>query len=453
MDIPKKIGPYQVYGTLGSGGYGQVLAVRDSKSLQNYAVKISDDKKSLQKEYKILKTLSKNEDFMKVFEYGKTGDLEFIVMEIFGKNLQYKDNDYILSIKCVAAVGLEILNRIEKMHNFDILHRDVKPSQFLLTHDQKKVYLVDFGLSTFYRSEGKHRQFKTKCRFKGSVIFSSINTHLGFRHSRRDDLESLSYSLLYLIKGNLPWHVDEKINSLRNIKLILNQKLNIKRDYLFRDIPAEFESFFKYTRKLLYDQTPNYSYLKSLLQKFTNPEPIHACFDWIVDSDFFSKYTSKVETKNESQVLYVKNCNGEFMSKRRNGRLESNIIRKLSKSFDVQDLEILRKNIQEKELRSKKERSKSGKPKKTQNHLRIIEGLNSPSIAGSMEIGAEVYKANSMTIHGKASLQSSFMSDEGDETCRYRLPEFQDREKIIDIRKTFITSIEKKPALLNCLII
>src|SRR5574343_2025051 len=224
MDIPKKIGPYVVYGSLGSGGYGQVLAVRDAKTLQNYAIKISDDKKSLQKEYKILKTLGKHEDFMKVFEYGKTGELDFIVMEIFGKNLQYKDNDYILSIKCVAAIGLEIINRLEKMHNLDIIHRDVKPSQFLLTNDQKKVFLVDFGLSTFYRTDGKHRQFKTKCRFKGRVIFSSINTHLGFRHSRRDDLESLSYSLLYLIRGNLPWHIDEKIDSLRNLKLILNQK-------------------------------------------------------------------------------------------------------------------------------------------------------------------------------------------------------------------------------------
>ena len=453
MDIPKKIGPYLVYGTLGSGGYGQVFAVRDSKTLRNYAIKISDDKKSLQKEYKILKTLSKNEDYLKVFEYGKTGDLDYIVMEIFGKNLQYKDNDYMLSIKCVAAVGLEILNRIEKMHNLDIIHRDVKPSQFLLTHDQKKVYLVDFGLSTFYRSEGKHRKFKTKCGFKGSIIFSSINTHLGFRHSRRDDLESLAYSLLYLMKGNLPWHFDEKISNLRNIKFIFNQKLNIKRDYLFRDIPAEFESFFKYTRKLLYDQTPNYSYLKALLQKFTNPEPISACFDWIVDNEFFSKYTSKVETKNQSQVLYVKNCNGEFMSKRRNGRLESNALRKLSKSFDVKNLEVLRKNIQEKELRSKKARSKSGKPKKDHHHLRINEGLNSPSVAGSMDISAEVFKANSMTLHDKASLQSSFMSIDGDETCRYSLPEFQDREKIIGIRKTFINSLEKKPTLLKCLII
>ena len=451
MDIPNKIGPYLVYGTLGSGGYGHVLAVRDSKTLQNYAVKISDDKKSLQKEYKILKTLSKQEEFMKVYEYGSAADFDYIVMEIFGKNLQYKDNDYILSIKCVAAVGLEILNRIEKIHNLDIIHRDVKPSQFLLTHDQKKVYLVDFGLSTFYRSEGKHRSFKTKCRFKGSVIFSSINTHLGFRHSRRDDLESLSYSLLYLIRGILPWHIDEKIDCLRNIKLILNQKLNVKRDYLFRDIPAEFESFFKYTRKLLYDQTPNYTYLKSLLQKFTSSEPITRCFDWLSDSEFFSKYTSKVEIKNQSQVLFVKNCNGEFMSKRRNGTIEGNLLRKLSKSFDVKDFDILQKTIQKQALRGRKSRSKSGKPKKAHQTLKIIESLNSPIAAGSIEIDGEVFKSNSMMVHGKASLQSSFMSDDGDETCRSRLPEFQDREKIIDSRKDFITSIEKKPSEPKCL--
>jgi serine/threonine protein kinase len=450
MEVPKRIGPYSVYGTLGSGGYGQVLAVRDPKTLQNFAMKISEDKQSLQKEYKILKTLSKCEDFMKVFEFGSIDNFDFILMELFGKNLQYRDNDYIYSIKCVAAVGLEILNRIEKMHNLDIIHRDIKPSQCLLTSDKKKVFLVDFGLSTFFKIEGKHRVFKNKCRFKGSVIFSSINTHLGFRHSRRDDLESLSYTLLYMIRGNLPWHIDEKLDNHRNIKLILNQKLNIKRDYLFREVPAEFESFFKYTRKLMYDQTPNYSYLKSLLSKFANSEPLHFNFDWIVESEFFSKYTSKVEIKDKLPVLYVKNCNGEFISKRRNGTIEFNAFRKLSKSFDVHDLEEIRKKTAESELRSKKSRSKSSKAKKTEVHLKIDDFLNSHSPSASMEIFE--MKANSFSIQEKPS-QSSFLSDDGEETSRSKLPEFENRKQIIDSRKIFINSTKRKSADARCLII
>lgn len=463
IDLPKKIGPYSIYGTLGSGGYGQVVAAHNTNTLKNFAIKISEDHKSLKKEYKILKILQKHEDFMKVYEYGSLGTFDYIVLDLFGKNLQYKTNDYLLSLKTVSAIGIEILSKLEKMHNLDIIHKDIKPSQFLLTHDQKKIFLVDFGISTFFRVNNKHKIFKTKCRFKGSILFSSINTHLGFRLSRRDDLESLAYSLLYLMKGELPWKIMENANSSKYIKVVLNQKLNIKRDYLFRGIPAEFESFFLYCRKLLYDQTPNYSYLKSLLSKFVQAEPIYANFDWIAEPEFFSKFESKVETIEKSPMLYIKNCNGEFMSKRRNGQMDLNKIRRVSRSFDVnnfKDLINLKKKTVDVENPAKKTqkikrkgaRSKSNKPKgiKLSNCLNVTGNLMVPSNNSSdslpmLELKIGPFSANSSQ---PVSVSSSIIIDETYdqecETSRNNMPEFIDRENIFKTREVFLEKISEK---------
>ena len=461
MEIPKKIGPYSVYGTLGSGGYGQVFAAHDNSSKKNYAVKISQDIKCLKKEYKILKTLQKHEEFMKVYEYGSQAPFDYIVMDLFGKNLQYKVNDFILSLKTVSAIGLEILKKIEKMHYLDIIHRDIKPSQFLLTHDQRNLFLIDFGLSTFFKVNGKHKLFKTKCCFKGSIVFSSINTHLGFRLSRRDDLESLVYSLLYLIRGELPWKIGDNSISSKYIKIILSQKLNIKRDYLFRGIPAEFESFFLYCRKLLYDQTPNYSYLKSLLSKFVQTEPIYLNFDWIIDPEFFSKCENKVETKDKLSVLHFKNCNGEFISKRRNGHLNPDTMRRLSRSFDCNEMEDLTKIVygeintkkREKKVR-RKTRCKSSKPKKIILSTCLqVDTIGTPSPVSSSDF-LPLLTPNCLSILSSVSNQSSFILDETYdqecETSRNVMPEFINRDNILRTREVFREAIIEKSSQNNC---
>ena len=467
MEIPKKIGQYSVYGALGSGGYGQVLAAHDNSSVKNYAIKISKNTKCLKKEYKILKILQKNEEFMKAYEYGSQAPFDYIVMDLFGKNLHYKANDYILSLKTVSAIGLEMLKKIEKMHNFDIIHRDIKPSQFLLTHDQRKLFLIDFGLSTFYKANGKHKIFKTKCSFKGSIVFSSINTHMGFRLSRRDDLESLAYSLLYLIRGELPWKITDNGVSSKHIKIILGQKLNIKRDYLFRGIPAEFEAFFLYCRKLMFDQTPNYSYLKSLLSKFVQADPIYLNFDWIINPEFFSKYESNVETKNKLSTLHFKNCNGEFMSKRRNGHLDAEKVKRLSRSFDLNEFKDLQE-LNDREIKGKKsgkkERKKTRcKTSKTKERVLSsclqVDSIGVPSPVSSSDFLSILnLKPHSFSVldsaSGSVSNQSSFILDETYdqecETSRNVMPEFINRDIILKTREVFREGIIEKSSQNNC---
>ena len=205
MSDPKNIGPYIVLKCLGYGGFGRIyLCSLPAKPGQEFALKVSSDVELLKKEYKFLKLLNKTEGFAKVYGYGSLGESDYIVEAVLGRDLNYNYNDHPFSMECVCAIGLQALDRIETIHKNGILHRDIKPCQFLISKDQNSIHLIDFGMSCFYMKHNKHKEFKTRAKCKGSVSYASINTHLGFTQSRRDDLESFFYTILYLIRGSLP---------------------------------------------------------------------------------------------------------------------------------------------------------------------------------------------------------------------------------------------------------
>ena len=140
-------------------------------------------------------------------------------------------------------IALQSIDRLEYIHSKFFIHRDIKPGNFVIgRNDPNIIYLIDFEYSHKYKSSrtGKHIRFKKLNLFCGSLGFSSINANGRYEQSRRDDLESLGYMLIFLATGTLPWFKVEKLK-LTDIKkkynLVYNIKKSLNSKILCKDLP------------------------------------------------------------------------------------------------------------------------------------------------------------------------------------------------------------------------
>ena len=130
------------------------------------------------------------------------------------------------------------------------------------------LYLIDFGLSKKYKDEktGVHVKFTNNHRLNGTARYASIHALEGFELSRRDDLESLCYVLVYFLKGTLPWNKIRVRSKIEKYKIILNNKKQISDELLVGDLNnIEFIKFIKYCRNLKFEENPDYDYLRGLM--------------------------------------------------------------------------------------------------------------------------------------------------------------------------------------------
>ena len=146
-----------------------------------------------------------------MYWYGRVNNHRYngLIMDILGPSLEKLFNKCgrRFSLKTVLMLADQLLLRIEAIHRNGFLHRDLKPDNFLMgiNHTSRVVYIVDYGLAKTYIDNGKHISYKEGKSLTGTARYASVNTHLGIEQSRRDDLESLGYILMYFLRGKLPW--------------------------------------------------------------------------------------------------------------------------------------------------------------------------------------------------------------------------------------------------------
>jgi serine/threonine protein kinase len=184
----------------------------------------------------------------------------------------FENHNKFFSLKTIIMLSIDLLKILEYIHDNNIIHRDLKPDNIVIGNGENSnnIYILDFGLSKNFmnKESGQHIELVKNKSLVGSMRYASIRNHRGYEQSRRDELESLGYILLYFLKGgNLPWNGLPPSNKEDKSKKICQIKSSINLEELCDDVPDEYRILICYARKLKFDCKPNYSYLTNLFLK------------------------------------------------------------------------------------------------------------------------------------------------------------------------------------------
>ncbi|KAI3829771.1 hypothetical protein L1987_03899 [Smallanthus sonchifolius] len=286
-------GKFKLGRKIGSGSFGELYLGVNVHSGEEVAIKLEPVKTrhpQLHYESKIYRLLQGGTGIPNLKWFGVDGEYNIMVIDLLGPSLEDLFNycNRKFSLKTVLMLADQLLNRVEYMHSRSFLHRDLKPDNFLMGLGRKanQVYAIDFGLAKKYRDlqTHKHIPYRENKNLTGTARYASVNTHLGVEQSRRDDLESLGYVLMYFIRGSLPWQGLKAGNKKQKYDRISEKKVLTPVEVLCKSYPSEFISYFHYCRSLRFEDKPDYSYLKRLFRDLFIREgyQFDYIFDWTV---------------------------------------------------------------------------------------------------------------------------------------------------------------------------
>ncbi|KAG5227561.1 casein kinase protein [Salix suchowensis] len=284
---------YKIERKLGKGGFGQVFVGRRANGGNERATGSGAMEVALKFEHRnskgcnygppyewqVYNTLGGSHGVPRVHYKGRQGDYYIMVMDMLGPSLWdvWNSSGQAMSSEMVACIAAESLSILEKMHSRGYVHGDVKPENFLLgqpsTPQEKKLFLVDLGLATKWKDSGTGQHVEYDQRpdmFRGTVRYASVHAHLGRTASRRDDLESLAYTLIFLHKGRLPWQGYQGDNKSF---LVCKKKMATSPEMLCCFCPPPLKQFLEIVVNMKFDEEPNYSKLISLFESLIGPNP------------------------------------------------------------------------------------------------------------------------------------------------------------------------------------
>jgi len=263
----------------------------DVESGHEVALKLESQRHTrpqLQYEEKVYRVLQGGVGVPLVHWFGCEGDYNVLVLDLLGPSLEdlFCFCHRKMSLKTVLMLADQMICRVEWLHSKGLLHRDMKPDNFVIGLGRKAnhVHLIDYGLAKRYIDPvtKQHIPYREDKNLTGTARYASLNTHLGLEQSRRDDLEALGNVLVYLVRGSLPWqglHANNKKDKYEKVRL---KKLQTSSEALCWGLPPEFCQYLNYCKGLGFEEKPNYKYLRRLFRDLFAREgyELDYVFDW-----------------------------------------------------------------------------------------------------------------------------------------------------------------------------
>eukprot|EP01107_Rhizomastix_libera_P002269 TRINITY_DN1397_c0_g1_i2.p1 TRINITY_DN1397_c0_g1~~TRINITY_DN1397_c0_g1_i2.p1 ORF type:complete len:495 (-),score=78.37 TRINITY_DN1397_c0_g1_i2:120-1604(-) len=284
---------YKLGRRIGGGSFGEIYHGTNISNGEECAIKLEPSKTKhpqLFYEYKLYKILQGGIGIPLVFWFGVEGDYNVMVMELLGQSIEdlFQFCGQKISLKSGLMLADQMLRRVEFLHSKCFIHRDIKPDNFTMGSGTRanQCYMIDFGLAKKYRDSKTHQhiQYRENKSLTGTARYASVNAHLGIEQSRRDDLESLGYVWIYIIKGSLPWQGLKADNKRQKYERIVEKKISTPIELLCKGLPTELSTYLTYCKALHFEDKPDYEFLRKLLRSAFAREGFKydGIYDWML---------------------------------------------------------------------------------------------------------------------------------------------------------------------------
>ncbi|GAA5844708.1 hypothetical protein JCM5353_005832 [Sporobolomyces roseus] len=286
---------FRVGRKIGEGSFGVIFEGTNLLNSQTVAIKFEprkSDAPQLRDEYRTYKILAGSHGVPQVHYFGQEGLHNVLVIDLLGPSLEdlFDMCGRKFSIKTVVMTAKQMLSRVQTIHEKNLIYRDIKPDNFLIGRPGTKmanvVHVVDFGMAKQYRDPKtkQHIPYRERKSLSGTARYMSINTHLGREQSRRDDLEALGHVFMYFLRGGLPWQGLKAATNKQKYEKIGEKKQSTPIKELAEGFPEEFAIYLNYVRKLGFEETPDYDFLRELFTKVlkNSGEVEDGVYDWML---------------------------------------------------------------------------------------------------------------------------------------------------------------------------